>query len=235
MPKYSIHDNGGTPFWVEVSGKSITVLKNMNTYEWIDGKHTEVKNPTKELFSINVDEVFIGKTSPTGPKSPPGTAILCRIGSKYMYIGKEIYEFSTNDVITKFYSDLGNSDVPYPYAVGEKYIYIMLDKVAIDKSLFNMKEDIYKQYYENMKVKKMKLKTKAVKTKAVKAVKAKTAKTVKAKTVKTKTKKTLKKYLTRDSPPYPANDYCHKKMKGNDGLMYVSTPDKNGVCKWIKV
>ena len=224
MPKYSIHDNGGTPFWVVITGKSVTVLKNMNKYELVDGKHTEVQHPCKELFSIKADEVFVGKTSPTGPKSPPGTAILCRVGSKYVYIGKEIYEFSTNDVISKFYSDLGNSDVPYPYAVGEKYVYIMLDKVAIEKTLFNMKEDIYKQYYENMKVKKMKLKTKAVKT-------AKTAKTVKTKT---KTK-TLKKYLTRESPPYPANDYCGKKMKGNDELMYVSTSDKNGVCKWIKV
>jgi len=46
---------------------------------------------------------------------------------------------------------------------------------------------------------------------------------------------TKKKYLTRDSPPYPANDYCGKKKKGNDGNMYLSTPDKNGICKWIKV
>ena len=222
MPKYSIHDNGGTPFWVTITGKVVTVVKNMNTYELIDGKHTEVQHPCKELFSKKVDEVFVGKTSPTGPKSPPGTAILYRVGSTYTFIGRDIYEFSTNDVITKFYSDLGNSDVPYPYAIGEKYVYIMLDKVAIEKTLFNMKEDIYKQYYENMKVKKMKLKTKAVKT------------TAKTKAVNTKTK-TLKKYLTRDSPPYPANDYCHKKMKGNDGLMYVSSPDKNGVCKWIKV
>jgi hypothetical protein len=227
MTKYSIHDNGGTPFWVVITGKSVTVLKNMNTYEFVNGKHTEVQHPSKELFTIKVDEVFVGKTSPTGPKSPPGTAILCRVGSKYVYIGKEIYEFSTNDVISKFYSDLGNSDVPYPYAVGEKYVYIMLDKVAIEKTLFNMKEDIYKQYYENMKVKKMKLKTKAFKMN-------KMNKTTKKTKTKTKTK-TLKKYLTRDSPPYPANDYCHKKMKGNDGLMYVSTPDKNGVCKWMKV
>lgn len=44
--------------------------------------------------------------------------------------------------------------------------------------------------------------------------------------------KTLKKYKTRNSPPYPANEHCNKKMKGNDGLMYVSRPNKNGVCSW---
>jgi len=222
MPKYNIHSNGATPFFVEVSGKTVTVLKNMNM---------EIENPPKKLFTVNADEVFIGKTSPTGPKSPSGNTILFRVGSTYTYIGSELYEFTTNDLIIKYYSDLGNSDVPYPYAVGQKYIYIMLDKVAIDKSFFNMKEDIYKQYYENIKkLKTIKLKTITLKTKGTK-----TDKTIKKTKTKTKTKKTLKKYLTRDSPPYPANEYCGKKMKGNNGLMYVSTPDKNGICKWMKV
>ena len=32
-----------------------------------------------------------------------------------------------------------------------------------------------------------------------------------------KNKKTLKKYKSRKSPPYPANENCNKKMKGNEG------------------
>lgn len=47
--------------------------------------------------------------------------------------------------------------------------------------------------------------------------------------------KTLKKYKGRKSPPYPANQNCGKKMKGNDGLMYESKPNKNGVCSWKKI
>ena len=46
--------------------------------------------------------------------------------------------------------------------------------------------------------------------------------------------KTLKKYSRRNLPPYPANENCDKKKKGNDGLMYVSKPNKNGVCSWKK-
>ena len=46
--------------------------------------------------------------------------------------------------------------------------------------------------------------------------------------------KTLKKYKNRKSPPYPANKNCNKKMKGNDGIMYISKPNKNNVCSWIK-
>ncbi len=46
------------------------------------------------------------------------------------------------------------------------------------------------------------------------------------------TRKIAKKYLIRDSPPYPANDNCGKTMRGYDGKMYTSVPDKNGVCRW---
>ena len=47
--------------------------------------------------------------------------------------------------------------------------------------------------------------------------------------------KTLKKYNDRKSPPYPANENCNKKMKGNDGNMYISKPNKNNVCSWKKI
>jgi len=46
------------------------------------------------------------------------------------------------------------------------------------------------------------------------------------------TRKIDKKYLTRDSPPFPANEHCGETKKGNDGLMYTSVPDKNKVCRW---
>lgn len=46
--------------------------------------------------------------------------------------------------------------------------------------------------------------------------------------------KSLKKYKTRKSPPYPANENCGKIMKGNDGNMYISKPNKNNVCSWKK-
>ena len=46
--------------------------------------------------------------------------------------------------------------------------------------------------------------------------------------------KTLKKYKTRQSPPYSANQNCGKTMKGNDGNMYISKPNKNGICIWQK-
>ena len=41
--------------------------------------------------------------------------------------------------------------------------------------------------------------------------------------------------LNRPSPSYPANDYCGKTKKGNDGNMYISKKNKNGICRWIKL
>lgn len=40
------------------------------------------------------------------------------------------------------------------------------------------------------------------------------------------------KYTTRPSPPFPANKCPKRQMRGNDGLMYSSVPDKNGVHRW---
>ena len=47
--------------------------------------------------------------------------------------------------------------------------------------------------------------------------------------------KTIKKYADRKSPPYPANKNCSKKMKGNDGNIYESKPNKNNICSWKKL
>ena len=41
------------------------------------------------------------------------------------------------------------------------------------------------------------------------------------------------KYLKRKSPPYHANDCPNQEKKGNDGNIYISKKDKNGIYKWI--
>ena len=46
--------------------------------------------------------------------------------------------------------------------------------------------------------------------------------------------KTLKKYNNRPSPSSSANKNCGKTMKGNDGNMYISKANKNGICRWQK-
>jgi hypothetical protein len=83
-------------------------------------------------------------------KEAEGNSILLRTGDRFVYIGHDISAFAAmpGDTIKAFYSDIGNNDVPYPYAVGKDYIYIMLDKVAVDIDFFDLHEHIYTQYYD---------------------------------------------------------------------------------------
>jgi hypothetical protein len=156
MPTYEIHDNGSRPFFVEIAGNQVKVSKNMDEHEGKGDKFVTIPKPRKHLFEFTATKVFVGKKSPKGgydglkPNEAEGNSILLHVGEKYVFIGHEIYEFSpkAGDTIEKYYSDIGNSDVPYPYAVGNTHVYILLDKVAIEKSFFDMKKDIYRQYYD---------------------------------------------------------------------------------------
>jgi hypothetical protein len=48
-------------------------------------------------------------------------------------------------------------------------------------------------------------------------------------------KDNTKKYKSRPSPPFPANKCKGKTKKGNNGKMFKSKPDVNGVHKWVAV
>lgn len=152
---YAIHDNGGRPFRVDRLGNKISVWITKTTYEKVNGTLKDVVHPPKQILEFTADKVFVGKQSPKGgydgltPKEAEGNSILLQVGAKYIYIGSEIYEFTPvkGDTIVTYYSDIGNSDVPYPYAIGKTHMYMMLDKVAVALDFFDGKEKIYEQYY----------------------------------------------------------------------------------------
>ncbi len=84
---------------------------------------------------------------------------------------------------------------------------------------------------------------KAAKKPAAKAAKKPAAKAAKKPAVKAAkkpksprgcTKQEASKYAARGSPPYPANECQGEMMTGNDGELYVSKPNKNGVYRWVK-
>lgn len=63
----------------------------------------------------------------------------------YVFVGFQIYEFNIKDNIIEYYSPTGNSFVPYPYAIGEKNTYLMLDSVYINNK-DRITQDPYEQY-----------------------------------------------------------------------------------------
>ena len=43
------------------------------------------------------------------------------------------------------------------------------------------------------------------------------------------------KYTSRPSPPFPANESCGKRKRGNDGNWWVSKKSVTGICMWKKL
>ncbi len=155
---YYIHDNGGRPFKVEATNKNIKIYKakyddsgeNPPTYE---------KN-VKTISSY--DGLFVGTHNDGSFK---GNSLLVHVkNNKYIFIGQEVLEFTAHEPITYYASEVGNSDVPYPYAVSKNNIYLMLDAPAkqgekkkyyyIEKKNFtgNM-SDVYRYFYDIYKKK----------------------------------------------------------------------------------
>ena len=149
MKSYKMLDNGGEPFVADVSPSQIEIYRQ--NYQ----ENTESYNRDKKIVDTSYKKIFIGdnllKDKAAAPKGMyPGNSLLIQTGKgKYIYSGHEIYSFETRDdeEIKEYYSPVGNSHVPYPYAVGENFTYFMLDKETIPNDLLNLKEDAYGQFY----------------------------------------------------------------------------------------
>jgi hypothetical protein len=130
---YKILDNGGTPFVVEITSTTVCVKD----------KHK------KEIFETPYKHVFLGEKGRLKDAIyHKGSSILVQQSPmNYVYIGSEIYSFHTNEPIIAYESPVGSSSVPYPYAVGDKYTYFMLDKEKVPNELLDLKKDAYGQFY----------------------------------------------------------------------------------------
>jgi len=136
---YVIHDNGGRPF-------KVVINKDVRQIELYRQYTTKNHDQRYELFeTINgYQKVFVPKDPETGYD---GNSILIQLSDNmYTYVGSEIYTFLTNDKIIKYYSPVGNSDVPYPYAIGTNNIYLTLERMYFDKK-YARGVDPYGAYY----------------------------------------------------------------------------------------
>ena len=145
IKKYKIHDNGGRPFLVYVNGLNIKIYTQSVQKPLQDN----MKEEYSYLMDYKVKKVFIGRSRKEtsrfiydGDYEYIGNSILLEIEKKlninrYLYIGWEIYEFTTNEPIIRYYSLVGNSDVPYPVAISENYVYFFLDKKYVPRCLFS--------------------------------------------------------------------------------------------------
>ena len=132
---YFTHFNGGRPYLVYIKNKNVAIY-NVPENVMIDNEI--YKADDRKWMYINlvkkykVKEVFIGKSplidmtkySNGYGKYFDGNTILLELkNNNFIYIQDDIDKIKINDKIKKYYSFVGNNDVPYPMAIGEKNIY----------------------------------------------------------------------------------------------------------------
>ena len=124
--KWLTLDNGGRPFYVVYDGSSVKIFKDsVDDDAWVP---IDVENYTTLVKQYkNVEKVFVGKDRRKS-KRFDGNSILLRLPrNRHVFIGEEVYEFTPPEPITRYYSLVGNSSVPYPVALSSNYAYFMLD------------------------------------------------------------------------------------------------------------
>ena len=135
LDRYDILYNGGSPFIVHSDHRSLQVFER----ETMD-----------IVYSSSISRLF----SYEDQQSPIGNTLLVETDkNNYTYIGSKIYSFTTESDILTYTSKMGNSDVPYPYAIDEdgKY-YLMLEKVIMTNVPENFSEEPYRYFYASGKV-----------------------------------------------------------------------------------
>jgi hypothetical protein len=145
MKTYAILDNGSDSFLAYVSPSHVEIV----CLEENGSRGKTAVDTTYEAIFIGDNDLRIGQgVAPKGMYPGNSLLIMVRPG-KYIFAGQEIYSFSTVDgeAITAYYSPVGNSAVPYPYAVGESHTYFMLDKERVPNELLDLTKDAYGQFY----------------------------------------------------------------------------------------
>jgi len=108
---YITQSNGGPRFLVEINSCCINIYSIKYTKEG-DGNYIAEKH----VFHTKFDSVFIGQDKRY--KDFKGSAILIEVAeNSYIYVCDSIASFKTKEPIKLFYLNIGNSAVPYPYAV----------------------------------------------------------------------------------------------------------------------
>ena len=173
MEEYFIHDNGGRPFKVTINSETneLIIYKRLdqddpyecieyeyqlNKYDeedqYVDGYLIDIYSNVP-LFIFNYMKVFIGKSpenkmtlfsGSANKHETIGNSILAQItNNKYLIIGWDIYTFTCDSEIEYFISPVGNSDVPYPYAIAKNNdIYCFYSKILLKNIMINNKNTI---------------------------------------------------------------------------------------------
>ncbi len=119
---YKTLDNGNRPFLVRIAGEEVTVYKNAD------------KKRQNPILAVVSDQILIGTCDHYGPKFDGNSIVVREKGSEnlYYHIGIDIFKFHTAGPIIEYWSRVGNSGVPYPWAQDEAgNVYLMIEEVVL--------------------------------------------------------------------------------------------------------
>lgn len=162
----NIWDNGANVFRVTVSPrrKTFRVYKRVWRKEDED-EFDESKFPKKWKSIIEATrykKIYVGRDGSyyygTGKETDQfyGNSVLVELPktktqktSTFMFIGDEIFTFCPEDEIVSYRSDMGNSGVPYPFAVGTTYTYLMIAQTYMKNDMLYTDQTMgpYEQFY----------------------------------------------------------------------------------------
>jgi hypothetical protein len=143
---YFTHDNGGRPFFVIVSSMEFWVYRKPPNGNFVDDEQGE--NYTDLVCSYPYLEKHIGLDLDMDPRSVGNSCLFWICDTRCVYVGECCYSFemAAGDSIRRYCSDVGNSDIPYPYLIGNKYVYFMLDKCLVPIDLVDADPDFHDLY-----------------------------------------------------------------------------------------
>lgn len=153
---YVTHDNGGRPFMVIRQNQEIVDVHLVGN----DGAAYGDEEQGELLCNYAEVTQFFAGDDPVCDER--GNSVLFRVARQngahhYVYVGSEIYTFSSEEPVTSYVSPLGNSDVPYPYAVTASRTYLMIENVYVNNddllrqsplaAEYTNEDEPYGQYY----------------------------------------------------------------------------------------
>ena len=158
LETYLIHDNRDRPFKVEIynshdndTTKTVRIYKltgySQNDEPLYAGKPLEVFKTDKVFVGISPRNKMTEFSAGYGPQFNGNTIVIHLADNRYVFIGGEIFIFSTYTPIITYSSPVGNNDVPYPYAIDMDGNYYLL----IENVILRHTEDLSKkiQEYDN--------------------------------------------------------------------------------------
>jgi hypothetical protein len=148
--EYKILNNGGYSFKVKTEDDKVLIY-NYSTNELVYTAHH-----VKKVFMGNSPLCKMTEYSGGFGEEYDGNSVILHMDhDTYIYVGSSIFSFVSYNKIKKYVSPVGNSAVPYPYAIDKyNYYYLMLEDIVM-KIPTQYKDDPYDYYYSICEIDKM--------------------------------------------------------------------------------